>query len=105
MSPLQSAKLWLMNLTGLSKDALHVYVGLAVFLGMALIFRLPLRDWRPLAAAFLAAIVGEIWDVIDRLRPDRDPLWASNWHDLWNTMFWPTMIFLIVRLLPGRLKT
>jgi|SRR5690349_1927341 len=104
MSPLQSAKFWLMDLTGLSKDALHVYVGLTVFLGMALIFRLPLRDWRPLAAAFLAAMAGEIWDLIERLAPGRDPVWAANWHDIWNTMFWPTMLFLLARFAPTLLR-
>lgn len=97
MSPFQSAKLWLIDLLGLSRDALHIYVGLTVFLGVALIFRLPLRDWRPLAAVFLVAIAGEVWDLIDRLRPGDAPFWASNWHDLWNTMFWPLVLFALAR--------
>ena len=97
MSFLQSAKLVLMEATNLSKDALHVYVGLTVLLLMALIFRLPLRDVRPLAAVFLVAVAGEILDLVERLHPEADPYLQSNWHDLWNTMFWPTMLFLLAR--------
>jgi hypothetical protein len=97
MGPFQSGKLWFQDLVGLSKDALHVYVGLTVLLLMALIFRLPLRDVRPLAAVFLVAIAGEILDLVERLHPEADPYLQSNWHDLWNTMFWPTMLFLLAR--------
>jgi hypothetical protein len=97
MSSFQSAKTWLVELMGLSKDALHIYVGLTVFLLTALIFRLPLRDWRPLAAVFLVAVAGEIWDLFERLGPGDPPFWASNWHDIWNTMFWPLMLFLLAR--------
>jgi hypothetical protein len=93
MNPFQSTKLSLIELVGLSKDALHVYVGLTIFLLTALIFRLPLRDWRPLAAVFLVAVAGEIWDLFERLQPGDRPFWAANWHDLWNTMFWPTVLF------------
>ena len=103
MSPFQSAKVWLIELLGLSRDALHIYVGLTVFLLVALVFRLPLRDWRPLAAVFLVAVAGEIWDLFERLRPDQEPFWASNWHDIWNTMFWPLVLFILARM-PKLLK-
>ena len=102
--PFQTAKLWLGGLIGLSKDALHVYVGLTVFLLTALLFRVPLRDVRPLAAVFLVAIAGEIWDLLERVSPDQDPFWAANWHDLWNTMFWPTMLFVLARFAPKLLN-
>ena len=65
MSGFQSVKLWLVGMLGLPRDALHIYVGLTVFLGFAALFRLPLRDWRPIAAALLAAIAGEAWDLFD----------------------------------------
>lgn len=104
MSILQTAKLWLMGTTGLSKDALHIYVGMTVFLGVAILFRLSLRDWRPLAAVFLTAVAGEIWDLLERLQPNQEPFWSSSWHDLWNTMFWPTMLFVVARFTPKLLK-
>jgi cell shape-determining protein MreD len=97
MSTFQSIKLYLIDLVGLSRDALHVYVGLAVFLVAAILMRRPMSDWRPLAAVFLVAIAGETWDLIERLAPGQAPFWAGNWHDLWNTMFWPLALFLLAR--------
>lgn len=97
MGPFQSTKLWLAELVGLSKDALHVYVGLAAFLLAALIFRLPLRDWRPLAVAFVVALAGEVWDMAEWISRGDRLRWGSAWHDLWNTMFWPVVLYALAR--------
>ena len=96
-SAFQSAKLGLMGLLGLSRDALHVHIGLAVMLLVAVLFRLPLRDWRPLAAAVLAALAGELWDLVDHLGVGRSPDWGGNGHDVANTLFWPVLLFLLAR--------
>lgn len=97
MSPLQSAKLWLIHHVGLAKDALHIYVGLTLFLGSALLFRWPLRSWKPWAVALAAALLGEAWDLRDSLAyRTRIDLWG-NWHDLWNTMFWPSALLILAR--------
>jgi hypothetical protein len=93
----QAAKLEMVRLTSLPRDALHIYVGMAVFLAVALIFRRSLRDPRPIAAVLLVAIAGEIWDLIDRSRTGFPPAWSNSWHDLWNTMLWPAVIFLLAR--------
>lgn len=97
MSEFQQAKLWLADSVGLAKDALHIYVGLALFLLVAALFRLPLRDWRPLAAVFLAAAAGELWDLLDTAAAGQTLHWRRSWHDMWNTLFWPTMLFLLAR--------
>ena len=97
MSAFQSAKIWLIGTLGLSRDALHVYVGLIVFLGFAALFRLPLRDWRPLAAALLVALAGEAWDLLDTRGAIDAREYRRSWHDLWNTMLWPTVLFALAR--------
>ena len=97
MSAFQQAKLWLAAWAGLPKDALHIYVGLAVFLLAAALLRTRLGSWKPLAAVALAALAGEAWDVADTLRAGRPVAWALNWHDLWNTCFWPAVLFLLAR--------
>lgn len=97
MSPLQQAKLFLVDHLDLAKDALHIYVGLIVFFGVVALFRLSLRDWRPLLAVLLVAVAGELWDVIDTLGEGRTPMLGRNWKDIWNTMFWPVALFLIAR--------
>lgn len=97
MSVLQSAKLFLVEATDLSKDALHIYIGLAVMLLVVIVLRKPLRDWRPLAAVAFAAIAGELWDVIDTFSHGGTPHWSLNWKDVWNTMFWPVILFGLAR--------
>ena len=97
MSAFQAWKTWVVVLTGLPKDALHIYVGLIVFLAAAALLRRSLGDWRPLAAVLLVALAGEAWDMADSRRA-REPLeWARGWHDLWNTMFWPLVLHALAR--------
>jgi hypothetical protein len=97
VSWLQNTKLALLGWTGLSKDALHIYVALALFFGSALLFRWPLKSWKPWAVVLIAALAGEIWDLRDRM-VGRIPIeFAGNWHDIWNTMFWPSVIVLLAR--------
>lgn len=97
VSPFQHAKIWLTQLMGLPKDALHIYVGLAVFLLAAVLSRKPIRSWLPFTAVVLAALAGELWDVIDTYRAGQRIQWWRNWHDIWNTCFWPLVLFLLAR--------
>lgn len=92
MSALQSAKLYLAEMSYLGKDALHVYIGLIVFFGSAVLFRWSLHGWRPLIAVTAAALAGEIWDIIDRANDGVVQNFPANWHDIWNTLFWPVAI-------------
>lgn len=97
MSLLQTAKAFVLEATDLSKDALHIYVGLGAMLLVVIAFRKPMSDWRPLAAAGLAAVAGELWDLIDTFMHGGAPRWSGNWKDVWNTMFWPTILFGLAR--------
>ena len=97
MSPLQSVKFWLVQHVGLAKDALHIYVGLTLFLGTALAFRWPLRSWKPWAVVAAVALFGEAWDLRDSLVHHTPiDLW-DNWHDIWNTLFWPSVLAILAR--------
>ena len=71
MSDFQAAKIFLIHLTGLPRDALHIYVGLAVMLGVAAFAGRSLRDPRPIAAVLLVALAGEVWDLFDTPGPDK----------------------------------
>ncbi len=97
MSGFQSAKLELVHLFGLPKDALHIYIGLAIFLGTAMVFRRSLRSWLPIGCVLAAALVGEAWDHLDGWRYRQAYSLARSWHDLWNTLFWPAVLFLLAR--------
>lgn len=97
MSPLQEAKFWLVANTGLAKDALHVYVGLALFLGSAGLFRWKLSSWRPWLVAAVAVLLGELWDLRDSFIYGTPVRPAANWQDMWNTLFWPTVLLALAR--------
>ena len=97
MSVLQSSKIMLMQATGLSKDALHVYVGLGVMLIGAMLLRRGLGDWRLLVAVAAAALAGEAWDLVDTLLQGDPVRLRGNWKDVWNTLFWPVVLFALGR--------
>ncbi|MBA3878828.1 MAG: hypothetical protein C0500_03830 [Sphingobium sp.] len=97
MSWLQSSKLWLIGQTDLAKDALHIYVALGLFFGSALLFGWKLSSWKPWSVVLAAALLGEAWDIRDRIASGMPlDLWG-DWHDIWNTMFWPSVILLLAR--------
>ena len=97
MSPLQATKLWLVEHVHLAKDALHIYVALGLLVGSALVFGWKLASWRPWLVVAAAAVVGEIWDIRDRWVYGVPQQYGANGHDLWNTLFWPTVILLLAR--------
>jgi hypothetical protein len=107
VSPFQQAKMALVQLLGLPKDALHIYVGLAIFLAAAALLRRPIGSWVPIAAVIAAALAGEAWDLIETRAAGARPHWDRNWHDVWNTCFWPAVLFLLARYtrLLGRPRT
>ncbi len=99
LGPFQSAKLWVREMAGLEKDTLHVLTGLLVFVLVMLIFRKKPWQKMPLAAAALAALAGEAWDLYELIEI-RDYAWADvPWnyltHDLWVTTIFPAGIFLM----------
>jgi cell shape-determining protein MreD len=97
MSDFQLFKLQIVDALGLAKDAVHIYAGLAVFLGAALLFRRSLRDWLPFAAVLAAALLGELWDIYDSVAGNDPVRWDKSWHDVWNTILTPSLLFLLAR--------
>ena len=97
LSAFQQGKLWLTNLTGLSKDALHVYIGLLLLFGTARLFKWRVGDWRPWLVVAAVALAGEVWDIRDVIVINVKPAFAANWHDIWNTCFWPAAVTLLAR--------
>lgn len=96
-SPFQEGKLWLVDHLGLAKDALHVHIGLILFFSAAILFRWKLSSWKPWAVVATAAILGEILDLRDSAAYKSPIHYSANWHDIWNTLFWPTVLLLLAR--------
>lgn len=94
-----AAKLWLVDLTGLEKDALHIYAGVAAQLLAARLFARGLASPWPLAIVFLLALANEAYDIVFEVWPpaDRPRQWPLGLHDIVNTLAMPVLLFLLAR--------
>jgi hypothetical protein len=98
MSAFQHGKFVVMSLTGLAKDALHIYVALIVFFGSCVLFRWKARDWKPWLLVLLAALAGEVMDLRDQAEFYHVAFkWGESVKDIVNTLMVPTMILLAAR--------
>ena len=98
----EERKLSIVTASGLGKDALHIYFGLALFLAVRLVWRRRGGGLIAWGAVLVMACGGEWLDLqaeIGRsaIQPD-----AAHWHDIWNTMFWPTVLLIVGRWLEPR---
>lgn len=95
----QALKIGLLEFTGLAKDAMHVHIGLIVFVIVRLLWR-----WRggwilAWLAALTVALVGEYFDIQGEFMRHEFTSDSAHWHDVWNTMVWPTVLMLVGRWL------
>ena len=96
-STVQAIKLAIVSFTGLEKDALHIYVGLGIFLGFAALLKRPLRCAAPWLAVLFFAVGGELFDMRDDIASLGLWRWRASLHDVLNTIFWPTVFLLLAR--------
>ncbi len=95
----QQWKTSVLDYTGLAKDALHVHIGLGVFIAVRLAWRWRF-GWLIAWLVALAFALGGEWldlraeDAAGAQQPD-----GAHWHDIWNTMLWPTVLALVGRWL------
>jgi hypothetical protein len=82
---------------GITKDALHIHIGLAIFLGVALVFRRPLASWLPWLALLAFELANELMDVFYWNGRGIGFDLGDSPKDVVNTMFWPTVVLLVAR--------
>jgi hypothetical protein len=93
----QSLKLAIIAASQLSRDALHVYVGLGTFLAAAFLFRRSIRSYLPLVAVLIVAMLVEAVDLRDDLITRGHTRGLASTHVLLNTLVWPTILMLLAR--------
>ncbi len=96
-SDFQAAKLAFVDAMGLSKDALHIYVGLSVFLAAMFAFRRNPRSAAPIVFVLGLAALGEIFDARDDFRSVGHWRWRASVHDVFNTLFWPAFLWTMLK--------
>lgn len=88
------AKREIADFLGASEDLLHLHAGLLIFFAAALVFRRRMRSRVPIALVYAFAIANEL---VDAMSPGGS---ANRWEpavDIVNTVFWPTLLFLLAR--------
>jgi len=94
----QLLKLRVLDVIPITKDAAHIYVGMACLLLALLVFRAPLRSYWALVPGLAAALAMEVFD----LRDDRASLghfrWSASLKDVVNTNLLPFVLVTLVRL-------
>lgn len=101
----EARKFSVVEATGLDKDALHIYFGMALFLTVRILWRWR-GGWVAAWFAVLAmACAGEWLDVTAELSRSAIQPDAAHWHDIWNTIFWPTILLLVGRWLQPKAMT
>jgi len=78
---------------GMGDDLMHVHLGLAIFVLSALILRKPMRSAWPIGLVVALALINEVVDYFVT------PNWSAGLSllDVVNSVFWPTLLFLIAR--------
>lgn len=86
------------RLSGIDAACLHIHVGLLLFLVFAVIFQHSPHRWLLALAAVAGVELGnEAIDVLDWLTGITRANWKNGVLDIVNTLFWPTVLTLLLR--------
>lgn len=105
MSDYQNAKLIILSILEISKDAVHIHIGLLVFFAGVVLWRKGSFDAWCLIPVVIVASVMELLDLRDDYTHQgniRMAALTASVHDLLNTMLWPVVIVVLAWL--GKLK-
>jgi hypothetical protein len=91
--------LWVGDGTGLPDAILHIHAGLAVLLLVRLVSGRSLATFIPFCVVVLAEFGNELMDYLSY-----GMRWTDTLLDVANTLFWPFVISLGVRLRPMSLR-
>ena len=95
------AKITLVAATGLTRDALHIYAALGIFILVKLLWR---GRGGTVAALLLVAAAALANEWLDHRVEMLQKIWCNDeehWHDIWNTLFWPVMLAVVLPWLPS----
>jgi hypothetical protein len=94
-SAYQLVKIHVLSFFDLTKDAMHIYIGLSALFLWVLFSRKSLGLWRNLIPALIVAILMEAFDLRDDFNSFGHFRWRASLHDILNTMLWPTVIVVL----------
>lgn len=72
----------------------HIHVGLAIWLGLVVVWRRGMAALLPICAVVLACLVNEGFDLASHWPVQHGWIWRDTAGDLFNTLLWPVLIWL-----------
>jgi hypothetical protein len=98
-SPFQNLKLQIVDFVGLSKDAIHIHIGMSIFIFAVLVWGKGRMTIKCLLPVFIAALGMEVMDLYDDYNSVGYFRWSNSLHDFINTSLWPCIIVVLVKLI------
>jgi hypothetical protein len=100
-SSYQQLKTQILAAAGLSKDAIHIYIGVGCFLISILVLRFAPTAYRSLVLGLLVSLAMEAMDLRDNVRYRETTRVMASLHDLLNTNLIPYLLLVSLRLRAG----
>jgi hypothetical protein len=95
-SPYQRFKIEVLSVVHLSKDAVHVYIGVGCLLATVLLLRGRVK-WKALLPGLIVSLAMEAVDLSDEWRVAHRFAWRASVHDVINTNAIPVVLVFVLR--------
>lgn len=97
MNWFEANKVYMVQYSGLSRDALHVHIGIALYFALVFLLRRQAGSWVPALVVLGLCLLGEVFDIIHVIELGQHQKPFENLHDIANTMAWPVIFTLFAR--------
>jgi len=94
----QQMKPVILHFVGLSRDSIHVHIGLTVFFLSVALWRKGRISLISVVPVMVVAGLMEALDLYDDFRSVGSMHWLNSLHDLVNTILWPLVIVALAKL-------
>lgn len=93
----EANKVHLADYSGLTRDALHIHIGIGLYFVLVFLLRRSPRSWLPALVVLGVCLLGEVFDIINVAQLGQHQKPFENLHDIANTMAWPVIFTLYAR--------
>jgi hypothetical protein len=104
MNSWHQGKLFVEHAVAVSNDALHMAMGVLVWLGLAVVAKRPVSSWLPWTGLLIVLLWNEAVDLYIEQWPDPGQQYGEGARDLVLTLFVPTLILIVARYRPQLLS-
>lgn len=94
----QNLKLTIISIVDLSKDAIHIHIGLIVFFLVVVLWKKGHFEMICVLPVLAIACLMEVFDLSDDLNSLGYMRWSASVHDIVNTVLWPVVFTFLAKV-------